>query len=29
VHFGRLLSGMTTPAQMTRITEALAPIMTA
>jgi hypothetical protein len=29
VHFGRLLSGMTTAAQMTRITQALAPIMAA
>ena len=27
VHFGRLLTGMTTPAQMARIQQALAPIM--
>ena len=29
VHFGRLLTGMTTPAQMARIQQALAPIMQA
>jgi hypothetical protein len=28
-HFGRLLTSMTTPAQMMRITTALAPILTA
>jgi hypothetical protein len=27
VHFGRLLTSMTTPTQMTRIQAALAPIM--
>jgi hypothetical protein len=29
LHFGRLLTSMTTPEQMARIQQALAPIMTA